>query len=242
MTIAPRRRPPAPHDRDALGRDARLPPRRRARIAAGVILLAGITLVALTVATNGSAPNFARGTLTPTAAAACSGPVTPAVTTPDGLGGARALGRVLWLSPVFLGTSVPTQVLINAWRSTSVPRVVLRGWRCSDGRLLHFWFASPGPSEYSGSRAAVESQLQQQAARAAGRLERGGGSLTATLRPRALAEGLPCGTQPPIVGGPRAVTPCATDGAFMFSSPGKWVVQAQQGSKIVGTAMFDLRG
>lgn len=86
----------------------------------------------------------------------------------------------------------------------------------------------------------MESKLQQRAARAAARLERGGGSLTATLQPYALSQGLPCGTQPPTVGRPRAVTPCATDGAFMFSSPGKWVVQAQNGSSVVGTAVFDL--
>ena len=191
---------------------------------------------------SGDTRTFARGTLSPAAAAACSGPVTPVVSAPTGLNNARALGRVLWLSTVFYGAEAPTQVWIDAWPSTTVPRVVLRGWRCSDGRLLHFWFAPPGPGDYSGTAEAVASQAQQQAARAAARLERGGGSSTATLRPRALSQGLPCGTQPPTVGRPRAVTPCATEGAFMFSSPGKWVVQAQHGSTIVGTAVFDLRG
>ena len=33
---------------------------------------------------------------------------------------------------------------------------------------------------------------------------------------------------------------CVTDGAFMFSSPGKWVIQAKHGSRIVGTALFHL--
>jgi hypothetical protein len=240
IVLTPRRQPEA-DDLDALVREARSRQRRRrAGIFGGVVLLAGAAFAAYIVATNNSTNRaFARGTLSPAAAAACSGPATPAVTTTDGLGGARALGRVLWLSPVVSGTDVPTQVWIEARTSTTVPRVVLRGWRCSDGRLLHFWFAPPGPGEYSGSREAVESQAMQQAARAAARLERGGGSLTATLRPRDLAQGLPCGTQPPTVGGPRAATPCVMDGAFMFSSPGKWVVQAQHGSKVVGTAVFE---
>lgn len=211
---------------------------------AGLVLLgaAAYGAYAITVGTDSASTVWARGRLSAAAAAACSGPATPAVTTPDGLGGARALGRVLWLSPVFLGTDTPTQVWIEARQSTTVPRVVLRGWRCSDGRLLHFWFQPPGPGDYSGSAEAVASQAMQQAARAAARLERGGGSLTATLRPRALDQGLPCGTQPPTVGGPRTATTCATDGAFMFSSPGQWVVQAQDGAKIVGTAVFDLHG
>jgi hypothetical protein len=211
-------------------------------ILGGVLLLAGVAFAAYIIATNSSTNRaFERGPLSSAAAAACSGPATPAVTTADGLGGARALGRVLWLSPVFLATDVPTQVWIEARTSTTLPRVVLRGWRCSDGRLLHFWFAPPGPGDYSGSAEAVASQAYQQAARAAARLDRGGGSLTANLRPADLAQGLPCGTQPPTVGGPRAATPCALDGAFMFSSPGKWVVQAQHGSKVLGTAVFDLR-
>ena len=244
MTVAPPRRSLAADGGNPLGRESRSPQRRRrVAIAGGLALLAAVAFGAYSLAT-GSGPNtkFARGPLSPAAAAACVGPVTPVVVSPTGLNNVRALGHVLWLGTVFYGASAPTQVWIEAWKSTTVPRVVLRGWRCSDGRLLHFWFAPSGPREFSGDRAAVERQQQQQAARAAARLERGGGSLTATLRPRALAEGLPCGTQPPIVGGPRAVTPCSTDGAFMFSSPGKWVVQAQQGSKIVGTAVFDLRG
>jgi hypothetical protein len=194
------------------------------------VVLAGIAVAAYMAATNSSNRTFARGTLSPAAAAACAGPVTRAVTTPDGLGGARALGRVLWLSPVFLGTDAPTQVWMNAWRSTTLPRVVLRGWRCSDGRLLHIWFPPPGRN-YSESSAAIERQQQQHSVQEAARLKRGGGRLTAALRPRALSQGLPCNA-----------TPCALDGLFMFSSPGKWIVQVQNGSKIVGTAVFDLPG
>jgi hypothetical protein len=162
------------------------------------------------------------------------------VTTTDGLGGARALGRVLFLSPVFLGTGVPTQVWIEARTSTTVPRVVLRVGAAPTVAFCISGSRPLGPGDYAGSAEAVASQAQKQATRAAARLERGGGSLTATLRPYDLAQGLPCGTQPPIVGSPRAVTPCATDGAFMFSSPGKWVVQAQHGEKVVATAVFDL--
>ena len=237
VTVAPPRPAAESAEQDALVREARSRQRRRqATLLAGLVLLAASAYGAYAIAagTGGPSTVWARGRLSAAAAAACSGPATPAVTTPDGLGGARALGRVLWLSPVFLGTDTPTQVWIEARQSTTVPRVVLRGWRCSDGRLLHFWFQPPGPGDYSGSAEAVASQAMQQAARAAARLERGGGSLTATLRPRALDQGLPCGTRPPDV--------CTTDGAFMFSSPGKWVVQAQQGSKVVGTAVFDLHG
>jgi hypothetical protein len=245
VTVAPSgRRPPEADDLAALGGESWSGQRRRqVGIAGGLALLAALAFGAYSLAT-GTGPNrtFARGPLSPAAAAACSGPVTPVVSAPTGLNNARALGRVLWLSTVFYGAKAPTQVWINAWRSTTVPRVVLRSWRCSDGRLLHFWFPPPGPGDYSGSAAAMESQAQQQAARAAARLERGGGSLTATLRPRALSQGLPCGTQPPTPGRPRAATPCALDGLFMFSSSGKWVVQAQHSGKIVGTAVFDLHG
>jgi len=195
------------------------------------VLLAAVAFGAYSVAPGaGHNRAFARGPLSPAAAAACSGPVTPVVVSPTGLGNARALGRVLWLSVVFYGASAATEVYFDAQKPSTLSRVVLRGWRCSDGRLLHFWFPPRGPGDYSGSAAAMESQLQQQAARAAARLERGGGRLTLTVRPRDLGQGLPCGA-----------TPCSLDAAFMFSSPGKWVVQAQHGSKIVGTAVFDLR-
>lgn len=242
MTVASPKQSPAADGGDALVRETRSGQRRRqVAVAGGLALLAAVAFGAysLTVGTD-SNRTFARGPLSPAAAAACSGPVTPVVSAPVGLNNARALGNVLWLSTVFYGASAPTQVWIEAMRSTTVPRVVLRGWRCSDGRLLHFWFQPPGPGDYSGSSEAVAYQAQQQAARAAARLERGGGSLTATLQPRALSQGLLCGTQPPTVGRPRAVTPCATDGAFMFSSPGKWVVQAENGGRVVGTAVFDL--
>lgn len=245
MAVAPPRPAPETVDPDALVREARARQRRRhAGIAAGLVLLgaAAYGAYAITVGTSGASTVWARGRLSAAAAAACAGPATPVVVSPTGLNNARALGRVLWLSTVFYGASAPTQVWIEAWQSTTVPRVVLRGWRCSDRRLLHFWFQPPGPGDYSGSAEAVASQAQQQAARAAARLERGGGSLTATLWPRALDQGLPCGTQPATVGRPRAATPCATDGAFMFSSPGKWVVEAEQGNKIVGTAVFDFSG
>src|SRR5438067_265333 len=245
MAVAPPRPTPETVDPDALVREARARQRRRqAAMVAGLVLLgaAAYGAYAISIGTSGASTVWTRGRLSAAAAAACAGPATPVVVSPTGLNNVRALGRVLWLGTVFYGASAPTQVWIEAWQSTTEPSVVLRGWRCSDGRLLHFWFQPPGPCDYSGSPAAMESQLQQQAARAAARLERGGGSLTATLRPRALAQGLPCGTQPPTVGGPRAVTPCATDGAFMFSSPGKWVVQAQHGERVVGTAVFDLHG
>lgn len=203
-------------------------------VAGGLTLLAAVAFGAYSLAAGtGPKTTFARGPLSPAAAAACSGPVTPVVSAPiDPLNNARALGHVLWLSTVFSGPKAPTQVWIAAWQSTTVPRVVLRGWRCSDGRLLHFWFPPPGPGDYTVSAQAVASQAQRQAARAAARLERGGGRLTVTLRPRALDHGLPCG----------GATTCTLEGAFMFSSPGKWVVQAQQASKIVGTAVFDFRG
>ena len=245
MVVAPPRPAPEAADADALLREARArQPRRRAALVAGLMLLgaAAYGAYAITVGTGGASTVWARGKLPAAAAAACAGPVTPVVSAPVGLNNARALGRVLWLSTVFYGASAPTQVWIEAMRSTTVPRVVLRGWRCSDGRLLHFWFQPPGPGDYRGSAEAAAYQAEQQAARAAARLERGGGSLTATLRPRALDQGFVCGTQPATVGRPRAAAPCALDGAFMFSSPGKWVVQAQHGRKIVGTAVFDLRG
>ena len=234
MTVASPPRQPETDDLDALVREARSRQRRRrVGIACSSALLAALALgVYWLAAGSGPKAKFARGPLAPAAAAACSGPVTPIVSAPTGLNHARALGRVLWLSTVFYGSKAPTQVWIEAWRSTSVPRVVLRGWRCSDGRLLHFWFPPSGPSDYSASAEAVASQAQRQAARAAGRLESGGGSVKATLRPGALSQGLLCG----------GATPCALEGAFMFSSAGKWVVLAQNGGRVLGTAVFDLHG
>lgn len=138
MTIAPPRRPPEA-ELDALGREARSRQRRRqVGIAGGLALVAAVAFGAYSAATTGHNRSLARGTLSPAAAAACSGPVTPVVVSPTGLSNARALGHVLWLGTVFYGASAPTQVWINAWPSTTVPRVVMRGWRCSDGRLLHF--------------------------------------------------------------------------------------------------------
>ena len=237
MTAAPPKRPPAREDPDALVREARLRQRRRqAGIVGGAVLLAGAAFGAYSVATNSnSALPFARGRLSPAAAAACSGPVAPTVTTPNGLGGARSLGHVLWISAGIYRADYPTPVWIEAKLPALMSRVVLRGWRCSDARLLRIWapalprtsdhVGTLSPSELAGRQPFKHLPVSTAALASTGRL-------TETVCPRALN----LGRQPLHKEG------CTAGGYFMFSSSGKWVIQATHGSRIVGTVVFDLHG
>jgi hypothetical protein len=149
------------------------------------------------------------------------------------MGGARSLGSVLWVSAGAYRVNYPTPVFIEAKTPASLSLVVLQGWRCSDGRVLRFWAPSTGPHDYRASATEVASREQpfkhvpvSAAALAAA------GKLTYAVRPRALHHGVPCGQ----------ATPCLDGGYLLFSSPGKWVVQGEFGSKVVGTAVFDLPG
>jgi len=200
------------------------------------VVLVGVAVAAYTVATNGSVNKaFVRGTLSPAAAAACAGLVTPIVSSPSGLANARAVGHVLWISAPLYGNGYPTGSVIGANKSAGLSRVVLRGWRCSDGRLLRFWFYLHKTTEFSPEEAAREEPFPNHHGPVSAAALASTGTFTVTVRLRSLLDGSFCGgryTHP---------ANCVMQGVLMFSSPGKWVVQAQTGSKIVGTAVFDLR-
>lgn len=227
---------------DVLGRESRpLRRSRRVRLAGGMALLAAAGFGSYSVAAGiGHNTTFARGPLSPAAAAACSGPVTPVVSTPTGLASARAVGDVLWISAPYYGNGYPTGSVIGANRSTSLSRVVLRGWRCSDGRLLRFWFYfyKNRPPEFSSPEQATrqEEPFANHHGPVSSAALASTGTFTVTTRLRSLLDGSLCGgryTHP---------ANCVMQGYLMFSSPGKWVVQAQHGSKVVGTAVFDAPG
>ena len=239
MTVAPPRRPQAREDLDALVREARSRQRRRqASIVGGFVLLAGVAFSAYSIAGSNSTSNgpFVRGRLSPAAAAACSGPVPPAVITPGGLGGARSLGNVLWISAGVYRVSYPTPVWMEAKTPVLMSRVVLRGWRCSDARLVRIWapvlprtsdhYAPGSPGGLAGRQPFKHVPVSTAALASTGKL-------TDTVCPGALISGI----QPL-----HAKGGCTAGGYFMFSSPGKWVVQAQHGSRVVGAAVFDLHG
>ena len=64
----------------------------------------------------------------------------------------------------FLRRWLPHRQRYRGNRSTSLPRAVLRGWRCSDGRLLRFWFYfhKNRPPEFSSpEQAAREESLSR---------------------------------------------------------------------------------
>jgi hypothetical protein len=56
------------------------------------------------------------------------------------LGNARQLGHLLWISTAYDGAGA-TKTVIVPFSEVRLPRVVLRGWRCSDGAPLRFWFS-----------------------------------------------------------------------------------------------------
>jgi hypothetical protein len=238
MAVAtPKRKPPS-EDLDALVREARSRQRgRRAGIVGGVVVLAGAAFAAYMIATNPAANGtFVGGTLSPAAAEACSGPVTPIVSSPSGLGNARAVGHVLWISAPYYGNGYPTPVVVGANNSTSLSRVVLRGWRCSDGRLLRFWFYVHKTTEFSPQEVAREEPFANHRGPVSNAALASTGTFTVTARLRSMLDGSFCGgryTHP---------ANCVREGDLMFSSPGKWVIQAQHGSRVVGTAVFDLHG
>jgi hypothetical protein len=128
-----------------------------------------------------------------------------------------------------------------AGRATSLSRAVLRGWRCSDGRLLRFWFYFHKTTAFTGTEQTEQlARKEEPFANHHGPVSSAAlastGTFTVTARLSGLLDGSVCG------GRYHHPANCVMQGYLMFSSPGKWVVQAQRGSKIVGTAVFDLRG
>jgi hypothetical protein len=75
-----------------------------------------------------------------TAAAACAGRVTPIRSTRQ-LNNARRLARLAWISTVYSGAGA-TKTAIQPIAQKAVSSAALRGWRCSDGAPLRFWFGN----------------------------------------------------------------------------------------------------
>jgi hypothetical protein len=189
---------------------------------------------ALTTGSTANTKAFVRGTPSPTAATACAGPPTPVVSAPSGLNNARAVGRVLWVNAPIYGNGYPTGSVVGANGATDLSRVVLRGWRCSDGRLLRFWFYFHKGDE--GADATQESPFANHHGPVSSSALASTGTFTLIVRLRSLLDGSLCG------GAYTHPASCFMQGYLMFSSPGKWVIQAQDGKKILGTAVFDLHG
>jgi hypothetical protein len=104
------------------------------------------------VATGTAGIHLVGGPIPREAAAACAGPVTAVRTATipalpplrrAKLGNAHQLGRLLWISTVY-DRAGATKTIIEPISRGRVSRAVLRGWRCSDGAPLRFWF-SGGP-------------------------------------------------------------------------------------------------
>jgi hypothetical protein len=131
--------------------------------------------------------------------------VTPIEKT-DAMNNARRLGNVLWLSVPWLGVG-PTKTAIEPnWRGR-LSRVVLRGWRCSDGRPLRFWFSDadlpfrgPGSTEQLATTGSKRLMLR----------------LSDLRRQHHFIVGY-----------------------FLFSSSGKWVIEARHNAHTQATALFD---
>jgi hypothetical protein len=243
MIVASPRRPLDADDLDALVREARSRQRRRqVGIVGGLVLLAAVAFGAYSVATGaGHNTAFARGPLSQAAAAACSGPVTPVVVSPTGLGNARAVGQILWIAVPYYGNGSPTGGSIEANKAISLSRAVLRGWRCSDGRLLRFWFYFHKTTAFTGTEQTEQlARKEEPFANHHGPVSSAAlastGTFTVTARLSGLLDGSICG------GRYHHPANCVMQGYLMFSSPGKWVVQAQHGDKVMGTAVFDLHG
>ncbi len=169
--------------------------------------LAGAAAATYTIATGTTGTRIAGGPIPRAAATACEAPSRPSArrrpsTTP------RRLANVLWISAAYQ-PGYPTKTVIEPNSHGHLPQVVLRGWRCSDGRLLRFWFADAALLPFTHEPA--------------------GSARLASTGSKRLTLGLARLRRQHFV----------SVGYFMFSSPGKWVVEARKGSRVLGTAVFD---
>jgi hypothetical protein len=179
-------------------------------IAGGYALLAGLALSAYLIAAGAAGPAIAGGPIPRAASNACAGSVTSVESTKE-LNNARRLGNAIWIGGIVASDgygAVKTAILPIGHGGPT--RVVLRGWRCSDGRKLRFWFSD---SQLPFSGRGSQSQLAST------------GSQRLTLRLAYLRR-----------------NHYGTVGYFMFSSPGRWVVEARQGRAVRGTVLFDFPG
>ena len=208
MAVAP---PPVSgeSDLDALVGEARARQRRRRfAITGALVALLGLGAAVYAITAGTPAPGIAGGPIPPAAAAACAGPVTPVGHTKS-VNNTRPLGQVGWVGGIVVdqGYGALKTVVEPNWHS-HLARVVLQGWRCSDGRPLRFWFSN-AQLPFRG-RGSVE-QLATV------------GRKHLTLRIDRL----------------RRMQHSFLVGYLLFSSSGKWVVEARGGGRVLGTALFN---
>jgi hypothetical protein len=174
---------------------------------ATALVLAAAAAAAYAIANGRAGIRLSGGPLPRAAATACNGPVTPVGHT-ESVNNTRRLADVLWIGGVVVSQGYgATKTVIEPNRRARLARTVLRGWRCSDGRPLRFWFRNAG-LPWSGR--GTERQLATTGSRGL-RLD------LARLRAHHWD----------------------TVGYVMFSSPGKWVVEARSGRRVLGTVLFD---
>jgi hypothetical protein len=206
--------PPPPisdeSDLDALVGEARARQRRRRLAAVGVLVtVAGLGVVVYAITVWAAGPHIAGGPIPVAAATACAGPVTSVGHT-ETVNNTRPLGAAGWIGGIVVdeGYGATKTVIQPNWHA-HLARVILRGWRCSDGRPLRFWFSPRNPQLPFSGRGSVE-QLAST------------GSKRLTLRLAYLRW-----------------QHFDTVGYVLFSSPGKWVIEARSPSRVLGTVLFD---
>jgi hypothetical protein len=126
-------------------------------------------------------------------------------------GGRPGKPATVILEPDYPTALHPTKVLIFLREPLTAP-VTLRGWRCSDGKVLRFWYRdAPIPL---ASNPASPDELAT-AGEAVAKLE---------------------AIEPPIVS-PTLGYP----GYILFSAPGRWIVAVQRKGKTIGSSVFRIR-
>jgi hypothetical protein len=143
MAIAPPPSVPGERDLDALVEEARARQRRRRIGTAGsLVALAGLTAAIYVVTVGAAGPRIAGGPIPRAAAAACTRAVTPVGHTKT-VNNTRPLGGAGWIGGIVAdqGFGAVKTVIEPNWQS-KLASFVLRGWRCSDGRPLRFWFSN----------------------------------------------------------------------------------------------------
>ncbi len=126
-------------------------------VAVVLVLAAGGT-TAYALAGRGGGIHLHGGPMPRSAARACAGPVT-AIRSTKQLNNARRLGQLIWISTVYDGAG-PTKTVMVPISDGHAPLAVLRGWRCSDGAPLRFWFSGqeiprPATAETGSKRLTV---------------------------------------------------------------------------------------
>jgi hypothetical protein len=124
------------------------------------------------------------------------------------VGGRVGRPAAVMLEPNYPDALYPRKVLIFLREPLTAP-VTLRGWRCSDGKPLRFWYRG-GPVPLPSNPASAKNMATA-------------GDLVSKLE----------ATEPPIVS-PTLGYP----GYILFSAPGRWIVIVEQDGEAVGSSVF----